>query len=232
MFLVVVSVTTVWPVALVAQAPPFVASGTRVRIRAPDRDSHRVAGTVVLATADSIVIARGPVDTLAFDLDSVYSVDMSMGRETFDAPGALRGAAAGLVIAGGLAAITDGEDDGQVDDPALVALAAGLGALGGAALGGGGWRARRGGLIGVAVGAPIGLLIAVATHDENAFFDSRGEDALAGAVMGGLGGGFLGLFVGAAIPRERWEPIISKAIDFAVLPDARGGMRVGMSLRF
>ncbi len=220
----VVSVATVWPVALVAQAPPVVASGTRVRIRAPDRDSHRVAGVVVLATADSIVIARG-----AFD--SVYSVDMSLGRETFDAPGALRGAAAGLVIAGGLAAITDEEDDGQVD-PAFVALAAGLGALGGAALGGGGWRARQGGLIGVAVGAPIGLLVAVATHDEHAFFGSPGGDALAGAVIGGVGGGLLGLFVGAAIPRERWEPIISKAIDVAVLPDARGGMRVGMSLRF
>jgi hypothetical protein len=112
MFLVVVSVATVWPVALVAQAPPVVASGTRVRIRAPDRDSHRVAGVVVLATADSIVIARGPADTLAFAFDSVYSVDMSLGRETFDAPGALRGAAAGLVIAGGLAARRSRRDHG------------------------------------------------------------------------------------------------------------------------
>jgi hypothetical protein len=188
-------------------------------------------GTVVEATTDSIVIARGPADTLALALDSVYSIEMSMGRETFDAPGALRGAAAGLLIGGGLAAIADEEDDGQVD-PAFVAVAAGLGALGGAALGGGGERARQGGIIGAAVGAPIGLLIAVATHDENGFFDSRGGEALAGAVIGGMGGGLLGLFVGAAIPREHWEPIISKAIDVAVLPNARGGMRLGMSLRF
>jgi hypothetical protein len=188
-----------------------------------------VIGTVAWSSGGRVTVARLAGDTVAFDLDTIARLDMSLGKETFDTGGALRGAGAGLLGGAILALLTDA-GGGEVDGKRL-AIGAGIGTVVGAGIGAGGQRAQNGALLGALGGAATGAVVTLATYDDESTTESRGDATLDSALLGALIGGGAGLFIGAVIPRERWIRIIPDRFGFSMGPAAGGGVRVGLRLR-
>ncbi len=217
--------------ALPAQESPFLPAGYLVRVRETDQHSPWISGTVVHANSSRVVMAVPPADTLAFNLDSIYRLDASRGPEKFNSSGAVRGAGIGLALGAVIGLSPNIERGDERIDGELGAFLAGIGALGGAAIGGGGWRALRGGFLGAAGGVPLGVVIGLLAHDTNSS-SPRSDSALFGALLGGVSGGGLGMFVGAVIPAVRWETMVSKDFDLRVAADPGGGARLRVSIAF
>ncbi len=223
-FVVLITTLILYPAALPAQRTAELRPGTRVRVR-PGGETPWMTGTVVWSSAGRVGVARPLGDTIAFDLDTIARLDMSLGRESFDGGGALKGAGAGLLGGVIIALITDaggGEVDGK-----RVAIGAGIGTVLGAGVGGGGQRAQNGALFGALGGAATGAIVALAAYDDDSG-TSRGDATADGALLGALIGGGAGLFIGAAIPRERWVRIWPDEFGWSMGPAPGGGVRVSV----
>lgn len=84
---------------------------------------------------------------------------------------------------------------------------------------------------GVLVGGLIFGIVAASTHGEPSCTDwfcvnpfSRGDVALAGSLVGALGGGLLGAVIGHATTSESWEPVVAPR-------PAAGPGSVGLAVR-
>ncbi len=101
----------------------------------------------------------------------------------------------------------------------------------------GGMETHRGrdALYGLAIGGGAGAILGAATYKkpQNCFIfcDTRGFDAAAGALSGGLVGTLVGAFiVGSFDKTERWVPL-RKTASIQIAP-MHGGMGVALSARF
>jgi hypothetical protein len=93
--------------------------------------------------------------------------------------------------------------------------------------------AGRGAVIGVPIGAALGLLAAATTDSrDRTFYDNNGRDTLSAGELvlsGAVAGALWGAAIGALLPKEHWE-------RFEVAPrtgfDIRRRMQLGLSLTY
>lgn len=156
-----------------AQVP--VRPGARVRLT-PVSDSPRFEAIVIAVHDDSLTIEQEGMPRVV-RLDSFRKLEIGT-QHRFDAKRGLEGAGIGALGGAVLAALVlvdcglgsasiGGEcRDQNVGESILLGAGAAFGgALIGGAFAGGGRAARRGGLVGAAIGAPIGLVAGLATYE-------------------------------------------------------------------
>ena len=84
-------------------------------------------------------------------------------------------------------------------------------------------------MVGFLLGMPIGVAIERATECANC---PRRNLASAGVYVGAIGGGLLGMLIGAAIPGESWEDVSPSRLGMSVVPQRDGRFGLGVSVRF
>ena len=181
----------------------------------------------VLALHESELVVSDDTGALTVPVSAIAELEVRR-PDPFDGQRALVGAGIGLGC-GALMIISamTGEDG---DMPAEAAVAsAGVFALYGAALGGGGDRALRGLLIGAAVAAVPGAIIGAASAEacEPDAWMCFGPEfyAMAGAAIGAVAGGLVGSWAGALTPGG-WERVPPTRL--VVSPGAQGGLAVSL----
>ena len=100
----------------------------------------------------------------------------------------------------------------------------------------GGPGAAFGALIGIPLGAVVGLAIYQECVPHGPFgclFDWGPEySALGGALVGGLGGVVVGALIGATIETDRWEEVPLDQLRVSFGPQRDGRFGLGLSVRF
>ena len=88
--------------------------------------------------------------------------------------------------------------------------------------------------IGFFLGGVAGAVIGYGTYEECFCLGDVGPEALAiaGAVIGGLGGLVTGAFIGSAIKTDRWREVPLYRMRVSLGPQRHGRFGVGMSVRF
>ena len=84
--------------AQVQDTTPVVDVGTRVRVSAPSLVHRPVDGRIHALAADTLVLQRRRDERIAFPLDSVTAVEVSLGVRSDAGRGAVYGTLAGLLI--------------------------------------------------------------------------------------------------------------------------------------
>lgn len=205
------------PTLLAAQTPLTVAPGDTIRLRV-DRRTPWEAGTVLAVRRDELLFRSDSV-AVTVPISSIARLEVRRPHR-FDGGRALIGAGLGF----GLGALLTMTDD---DAPAWgVAASGGVFALYGAAVGGGGRRAKRAGLIGYAIGAVPGAVLGAATSEPCApdawICFGREFWTVMGAMAGGAAGGLIGSWIGALTPGSVWEPVPATRLTLA--PGAYPGL--------
>jgi hypothetical protein len=80
------------------------------------------------------------------------------------------------------------------------------------------------------VGAVAGAIIGAATHDEDDFLFSTGEDAVLGAVVFTPVGALTGTVIGLLVKTERWETFSLDRVAPMVSRGPDGRLSVGLKL--
>ncbi len=98
-------------------------------------------------------------------------------------------------------------------------------------------NAATGAGIGLVVGMVTGAVLGYASFEECVSFciasvDGRGETAIVGAVLLGLGGIVVGAVTGAFIKTDRWEEVPLDRLRLQVAPQRDGRFGLGLSMRF
>lgn len=101
-------------------------------------------------------------------------------------------------------------------------------------------RAGIGGIVGLIGGAVAGAVIGIASIDnpENECFSfecEHYEDYLKSigiaAVLGGVVGYSVGFLIGSTIKVDRWEEVPLDRLQVTIMPQRRGGLSVGLSVK-
>ena len=233
--------------SLLAQDEVRLKEGARVRLT-PVSDSTRFEAIVIAVHGDTLTVEQGGVPRVVL-LDSLRKLEIGT-RHRFDSRRGLQGAGIGALGGAVLAAIAladcglgsasiGGEcrDQNAGESILLVAGAAVGGAVIVGAFEGGGRAARRGGLIGAAIGAPIGLVLQLAMYEPcppgaGLCIDfGPAFNALGGAVVGAMAGGFVGVLAGALVPSTDWLEIPGHLTRVSLVP-GRHGVALGVALSF
>ena len=102
----------------------------------------------------------------------------------------------------------------------------------------------RGAAFGALIGIPLGAVVGLATYEEcvpqgGSWIDfscfmvpSEGQTALIGAILGGGGGALLGWIIGASSKTDRWEEVPLDRLRVSFVPQRDGRFALGASVRF
>jgi len=220
------------PCVLAAQDPTdAVTPGMQIRFRAAALARGRITGRFAGIRGDTLVVARDR-DTLLVPIVSARRLEANY-RGGFRARrawrGALKGAALGLLE---LALASSDEEDIPAGAPFLIV---GTFSAVGYLAEGAGSNGRRGALIGMLAGAPIGAVVGAGAAESctGAFLCfGPGFYATIGALAGAAIGGTLGLAAGAMTSGDHWEHVKPDRLRLTIAPQARGGFALGASVAF